>query len=78
MFLNRNFNAEPINTQADRRKEDTIFVDVQTCKQRVCVLFIPVSLVLDAFGNIPASYQGLGNGVRSRYWCDFSAISHVT
>ena len=41
----------------------------------VCVLFIPVSLALDNFGDIPALYQHLGNGVRSRYWCDFSVSS---
>ena len=41
----------------------------------VCVLFIPVSLSLDDFGDIPASYQHLGNGVRCRYWCCFSITS---
>ena len=38
----------------------------------VCVLFIPVSLALDDFGDVPASYQHLGKGVGSWYWCDFS------
>ena len=78
VFLNRNFNAEPINTQADRRKEDTIrwCTNMQTacmCPVHSCKFGIGCY-----FGNIPASYQGLGNGVRSRYWCDFSVISHVT
>ena len=47
-------------------------VCVKVC---VCVLFIPVSLALDDFGDIPALYQHLANGVRSRYWCDFSVSS---
>ena len=47
MFLNRNFNAETMNTRADRRKEDTIhyslmYKNADSACWSVCVCVCPV------------------------------------
>ena len=59
-------------------KMQTVRVEVCVCVcacVRVCVCvscsFLQ-KLALDDFGDIPASYQHLGKGVGSWYWCDFS------